>query len=325
MHDHKDASEKAMNPSGKKSSGGPKTVKGKRASSQNSLVHGATSNNVVNADQKALVERYEHELTAYYKPDSPLEKLQIQRIALCRTKLDALYELEMVKLQIAKAELEVNPKLALDRVHPGEDLIGSFAQTLSKGRRLSLPMNLTQEMLETFSEEIKKAGGKLDQDDDLHAQLPRLGQFIDEAAERLKISGYAVILRLGSSIQELFDDGEKGHSDLTKLFYLGLEVMESKARGDEVYVIKENSKQVQEDVDTKKINESLSAITKLNSIVSRAQEVSKEFDRMQDLLLRSVTLAGDESDRLLRYQTTWERRLSTAIGELLALQAKNGK
>jgi hypothetical protein len=99
--------------------------------------------------------------------------------------------------------------------------------------------------------------------------------------------------------------------------------MESKARGDEVYVIKDNFKQVQEDIDTKKINDSLSAIAKLNSIVSRAQKVSKEFDRMQDLLMRSVTLGGEESDRLMRYQTTWERRHSKAIGELLALQAKN--
>ena len=59
--------------------------------------------------------------------------------------------------------------------------------------------------------------------------------------------------------------------------------------------------------------------------MSRAQEVSKEFDRMQDLLVRSVTLDGEESDRLMRYQTTWERRLSSAIGELLALQAKNAR
>jgi len=46
---------------------------------------------------------------------------------------------------------------------------------------------------------------------------------------------------------------------------------------------------------------------------------------MQELMLRSVTLSGEESDRLLRYQTTWERRLSSAIGELLVLQAKNAK
>lgn len=101
--------------------------------------------------------------------------------------------------------------------------------------------------------------------------------------------------------------------------------MEAEARGDEAYVIKANTTQGQEDLDTQKINDSLSAITKLNSIVCRAQEVSKEFDRMQDLLVRSVTLDGEESDRLMRYQTTWERRLSSAIGELLALQAKNAR
>lgn len=68
------------------------------------------------------------------------------------------------------------------------------------------------------------------------------------------------------------------------------------------------------------------ATSKLNSIVVRAHEASKEFERRQDLMLRSVTLGGEESDRLLRYQINWERRLSSAIGdELLALQGKNGK
>lgn len=186
-------------------------------------------------------------------------------------------------------------------------------------------MNLTPELLKTFSEEIKSAGGKLDQDDDIHTQLPRISQFIDEAAERLKISGEAVILRIGSSIQELFNEGGKDHSELNELLHLGLDVLKSKARGDEVFVIKANAKQVQEDVDIQKINDALSAITKLNLIASRAQDVSKEFDRMQDLLLRSVTLGGEESDRLMRYQTTWERRLSSAIGELLALQTKNAR
>lgn len=37
-------------------------------------------------------------------------------------------------------------------------------------------------------------------------------------------------------------------------------------------------------------------------------------------MLKSVTLPSNESDLLMRYQTTLERRLSSAIGELLALQ-----
>jgi hypothetical protein len=125
--DHQDAQVNDMSESANKPKGGPKKAKGKRASSQNYLVHRATSNNVISADQRVLVERYENGLMTYYKPESPLEKLQIQRIALCKAKLDALYELELLKLQIARAELEGNPKLALDKVHPGEDLTRSFA------------------------------------------------------------------------------------------------------------------------------------------------------------------------------------------------------
>ena len=314
-----------MSPSSKKSTGGPKTAKGKQVSSRNALVHGATSNNVVSLEQQSVVAQYVEELSAYYKPKSPLETLQIQRIALCKAKLDGLYELEQVKLQTAAEELRADPKLVMDKVYVGEDLTRSFARTLSNSKLLNLPMNLTPDLLAIFAEEINKAGGKLGPDDDLYTQLPELGAFITEADNRLKISGYQVVLRIGNSIQELFDSNNKDHSELTELLYLGLGVMQARASGDETYTIKANKLQDEEDLNAKKINAALSAIVKLNSIVVRAYEVSKEFQQRQDLMLRSVTLSGEESDRLLRYQTTWERRLSSAIGELLALQGKSSK
>ena len=309
----------------KKSVGGPRTAKGKQASSQNALVHGATTNNVSSAEQRSLVEQYVHELTAYYKPESPLEKLQIQRIALCQAKLDHLYELEQVKLQIAAEDLKSDPKLVMDKVYSGEDLTRSYARALSNGKPLKLPMNLTSDLLAIFAEEINSAGGKLDPDDDLYTELPKLGAFIKEVANKLKISGYQVILRIRNSIQEIFTKNQKDHSQLTELLYLGLEVMEARTRGDQVLEIKANKLEAEENLDDKKINEAISAIAKLNSVVVRAHEVAKEFQQRQDLMLRSVTLDGEESDRLLRYQTTWERRLSSAIGELLALQGKSAK
>jgi hypothetical protein len=180
-------------------------------------------------------------------------------------------------------------------------------------------------LLAIFAEEINSAGGKLDPDDDLYTQLPKLGAFITGVETKLKISGYQVILRIGNSIQEIISKYQKDHSQIEELLYLGLEVMEARARGDQVLAIKANKLEAEEKLDDKKINETLSAITKLNSVVIRAHEVAKEFQQRQDLMLRSVTLGGEESDRLLRYQTTWERRLSSAIGELLALQAKNAR
>jgi hypothetical protein len=146
MLDHKDASEKAMSPVPKKSFGGPKTAKGKRASSKNALVHGATSNAAVSPEQMLAVEQYVQELTDFYKPESPLEKLQIQRIALCNAKLDALYQLEQVKLQIASEDLKRRPELVMQKIETGGEMTQAFAEALSKGRELQLPMGLTQKL-----------------------------------------------------------------------------------------------------------------------------------------------------------------------------------
>jgi hypothetical protein len=101
-----------------------------------------------------------------------------------------------------------------------------------------------------------------------------------------------------------------------------------KTKQDEIYgesPVDEIAATVEADPNLSKINEALSGIVELNTVVISAHEVAKDFMRMRELMLSSVTLSGEESDRLLRYQTTWERRLSSAIGELLALQAKNVK
>jgi hypothetical protein len=174
-----------MSPSPKKSLGGPKTAKGKRASSQNALVHGATSNNAISAVQKSLVEQYVRELTTYYKPDSPLEKMQIQRISLCKAKLDALYELEQVKLQIASEDLKRTPELVMQKIAAGADLNQAFVKTLSKERELELPMGRTPESLAHIASEINAIGGKLDSEDGLNIALPNLSLFIKNIAKRL--------------------------------------------------------------------------------------------------------------------------------------------
>ena len=304
--------------------GGPNSDKGKQISSQNAIVHGATSNNATGAAQRDLVQRYEEELTSHYKHTSPLERLQIQRIALCRAKLDALYALEQTKLQIATEELIGNPSLSMDRVYSSSDLTRSFALTLSGGRRLDLPIGLAPELLYNFSAEIKGAGGVLRSEDDLYAIMPGLGKFVDDIAVRLKISDGQALLRIGDAIREMLEKKDANQSRLTEVFNLGLEVIKARKRGDKFLVLQSGEDVNEDDIDTKKINEALSAIVELTQMVMNAQEIAQNFSRMQDLMLRTVTLSGEESDRLMRYQTTWERRLSSAMGELLALQAKNG-
>ncbi len=312
-----------MSSSSKKSSGGPKTAKGKRASSQNALVHGATSTAAVGLEQMFAVEQYVQELTDFYKPESPLEKLQIQRIALCKAKLDALYQLEQVKLQIASEDLKRTPELVMQRIEAGGEMTQAFAETLSKGRELELAMGLTPESLALISSEINAIGGKLDSDDDLNIALPNLNLLIKDVSNRLGSSPYKILIRIGEAVNGMLK--EKGAIGYKLQQFL--QSME-KAKQDEIYSespVDVIAAGVEAEPDLSKINEALSGIVELNTVVISAHEVAKEFIRLQQLMLSSVTLSGEESDRLLRYQTTWERRLSSAIGELLALQGKNAK
>lgn len=147
---------------------------------------------------------------------------------------------------------------------------------------------------------------------------------MDDIAVRLKISDDQALLRIGDAIRAMLEKKDANQSRLTEVFNLGLEVIKARKRGDKLLVLQSGEDVNEDDIDTKKTNEALSEIVDLNQMVMNAKEISQNFSRMQDLMLRSVTLSGEESDRLMRYQTTWERRLSSAMGELLALQAKNG-
>jgi hypothetical protein len=307
----------------KKSRGGPKTARGKQVSSQNSLVHGATSNNVVNADQKALIERYEYELMAFYKPESPLEKLQIQRIALCRAKLDALYDLEQVKLRIASEDLKRSPELVMQKIGVGKELTQTFVKTLVNGLELDLPLGLKPALLQLISSEINDIGGKLDADVDLEIALPNLGKLTNEIAVRINSSPKKVLIRAGEKINEMKTETGALKYSLRQMLRPYVEV--NRDEFNEEPLSNNVDTKSEEEANLKKINEALDSIVALNSVVISALEKAKEFTLMQELLLRSVTLGGEESDRLMRYQTTWERRLSSAIGELLALQSKNAR
>jgi hypothetical protein len=307
----------------KKSRGGPKTVRGKQASSQNSLVHGATSNKITNSEQGTLVDAHVQELIAYYNPESPLEKLQIQRIALCKAKLDSLYDLEQVKLQIAEEDLKRAPELVMEKIGAGDGLARAFAETIFNGYELELPMGLTPDSLRVYASEINAVGGQLELDDDLNLALPSLGRFINEVAHKRGSTPHRELLRIGQALNGMLQ--ERG-----VLEYQLSQVLRSlkKAKQEEAYgesLSDANKSELNEEPDLNKIQEALNGITRLNSAVINAHELARNFKRMQDLMLRSVTLGGEESDRLLRYQTTWERRLSSAIGELLALQAKNSQ
>ena len=70
------------------------------------------------------------------------------------------------------------------------------------------------------------------------------------------------------------------------------------------------------------VKKQLRSFTSLLKEYEQAQQLLGQYQEMQNLMLRSVSLPPAQSDLLMRYQTTLERRLSSAIGELLELQRR---
>jgi hypothetical protein len=72
------------------------------------------------------------------------------------------------------------------------------------------------------------------------------------------------------------------------------------------------------------VKKQLRLFTKLQKDMLGAITALPQFESTKALRLQSLELPNAGTDVLLRYQTTWERRLSAAIGEFLELRKRRG-
>ena len=113
--------------------------------SKNSTKHGLSTQTPSSSKEREVVSHYVEELTAYYKPHSPLEKLQIERIAICRAKLDRLYEVELVQLELATEKFNKNPDLVLDQIDSAVGVAKGMVKELIQDGIIYLPCSLTDD------------------------------------------------------------------------------------------------------------------------------------------------------------------------------------
>lgn len=334
------------------SSGGPKTSRGKARSSKNATSHGLTSLKSSNPNEKALVESYSKELVDYYQPQSPLELLQIQRIAICRAKLNYLYELEQVKLELAAKEIASEPEKMLEKIPEAKGLVLAMAKDLVVEGQIYLPCRLDLDLLEVICKEIEQLHGVLTNKHQFARALPKLTKYLnsypvvglnntDNWLEKLEV--------VGRDIERAFDLGEKASGkwdELIQTYLVGKQYEDHmkkeamKAELDELDRYQEQRRierglkpvkvQAAPMIDPDAINDlvklksRLKVFPRLLRSHGEAKRVVEQYGQIKELMLRAISLPAAESDLLMRYQTTLERRLSSAIGELLALQ-RNSK
>lgn len=315
----------------RKGVGGPKSDTGKSISSKNALKLGLSSMSVNGANEKKLVDEYVDELTNYYRPQSPLEKLQIQRIAICRAKLARLYETERLRLELVQVNFENFPEIVFKEMGVTEGLSQSMALEGIRYGVITLPCDLPIESLETIAAEVDRFHGELKGDAEFQKAFPTLYQFIKSFTPTSTKASLSLVEKLEIVLKRIYQV-------LRHKIYLGrlenyfadmYSEKDSKKTDDDVEKL---MKQINPDyvsppaikrvMTYERVMEYLQLFKYLHSTVREARHLIERYEATKSLLVQSTLLPQDQADLFMRYQTTLERRLSNAIGELLELQKR---
>lgn len=321
---------------------GPKTPEGKTKSAKNSTKHGLRSQNLSTTEQIVQQSNFLQELIDHYKPVGPLEEMQLERIATCRVKLKSLYELEQAKMDllIEKNKADLQKQIAeLSNLSPLER---GMLHELIKFKILMLPLGLDIDLLKKIVQEFDEFSGDISTDEDLKEYFPALVIHLNNSksnASELHVQLFAVneqlqrVVNRGENykfIQHMIRDELASRAKKREKELDPEEIAKSKAIDDYIemanrrrqteYGIKVKKKVEIEFPSQRKILEAIEVYRTLLEAYEAAisnQDIIEKRVKMKEL---TVSLPIEEADLLMRYQTAWERRLSTSMGEFMRMQ-----
>lgn len=281
---------------------GPITAAGKKDSAKNAIKHGATSTKLINDEEQ---NRYEFLLAALnneYKSSNPLIKLQITRIARLNIQLERIQN--VIDATFRKCRMRDNTAMKLvDSYTRSGSLIEELAgrlfdakshKELEDSRAIAFELINTNDIAQfTSNEEFTKA-------------LPLLCEYLlrKERSSNLPIKKFL----LGEIAK--FSDMHREYSRSRA------ELEETNSQSNKLSNDKETIKNL--DLNLMKIF-ALSHKAFLSEILIEPETHLSIRDSI-GIEEEAALPDGAEMDRLMRYQTTLQRQLSSAIGELLAIR-----
>jgi hypothetical protein len=240
------------------------------------------------------------------------------------------------------------------------DLSTTITSINASGTSGNVSVNLAGlEALTTFTRQIACLDVDLQSNADLEKSLPALANFLREycshrvdSAATLSIKLAAVSKRLEEMIERGIEFRVKINDAVDLIMQIGAEEERrekelEKAKGPselDLYIAKrqaelqakmkvkpkpkpvvaESSPPIAPFPNMEEVRKQLNLFTKLQTDMISAITALAQFESTKALRLQILALPNAGTDVLLRYQTTWERRLSAAIGEFLELRKRNG-
>ena len=314
---------------------GPKTAVGKLHSSKNSTKHGLSSSDLVSEAQEKIFKSTLTELVKHYQPKTPLQKIQLERIAICKTKLRYAYQLEVDKLELMRHEAE--RKIFDPKAHGGiSQLAQGMLREMSIFKVLTLPARLTPSILEAINTEIESFQDEVTSDNDFKEYFPTLVKYLNifdsnttELYAKLKGVAHllAGIIRMGDLYIEHLktlipvDESKSQSVSVTidpEMDELDRHQEQARKRLGLKPIVK--VKPVPSFPQANEIKEWLNSFQEIQRAYQEVQIYAGQIERKRELEMKSMSLPAADLELLMRYQVTWEKRLSSAIGEFLQLQ-----
>lgn len=317
---------------------GPKTLSGKQTSARNAVSHGLRSTQPIGPQQLEIYDSFLNELVEFYKPEGPIERLQLERIATCKAKLQSLHDLEKAKLELLTKETRANQKTYVDKMTYLDPLVRGMMKELLLLKSFTLPCHLNLDQLTDLVEEMSAFSGELQSDEDLTEYLPKLASYL-QGIESTKETLHEKLISVGAQIRTAIDSGINYAEGVKLVFKDKFESKEKEKTPEEIaheqelqdYIVatqEKNQKKFRVDIqisqkifpDMKQIEGALNSFKELHRSSLQVHKHIVSVKEDIELNQRALSLPTEVADLLMRYQTFWERRLSTLIGEFMQLQ-----
>jgi len=287
---------------------GPTSASGKARSSRNALTHGATAHHLVNEAEQKTYQAWIEQLSKTYASENPLVQLQIERIAQLKVQLDriqtaisAIHEIERLK--------KISWRRAVEVLSIKDEEFAHFIWALNDKE-----LQQKADIDEHYDELIKPAlelTALTDLDlftthQEFLNRAPLFCQYLIDCAKRedLDIDAYARIKQIPP--ENRFNGGN--------------------APAPSASILWQNRRPSGTPRKTQITDIPIEDLTKtavwhlsqLSKFIERSERVHR-ISQVSQFVEQSVLPDLDSLDKLMRYQTTINRQLSTAIGELLAM------
>jgi hypothetical protein len=294
---------------------GPRTAAGKARASKSATKHGATSSPPINARELEVYETFLGHLRAQYQSSNPLVTLQLERIAHLKVQLEriqtaisALHEVERLRVDDIERAAQVMNLTDEDRSH----FAVVWRRTMSGDHD---PENRPHDGLIPVAIELTEIDD-LDLFTTHEAFLKHAPMFCDflvtqATKEGVDVKDYARSTQIKEPVREVSWGGSRGGKKTMDLPPIRIRFLGP----NDTYEINTDIRDVDvaDLVKTAKWHR-----LELMRIISRSERVSN-LQRVSEIARRAALPDLDKLDRLMRYQTTVNRQLSTAVGELLEL------